>query len=320
MKILANDGISISGAKKLENAGYEVIQTKVAQNQLADYLNQNQIPIILVRSATEIRKDLIDACDLKLIGRGGVGMDNIDVDYALEKGIKVINTPGASSRSVAELVFAHLSGGVRFLHLANREMPLEGEMNFKQLKKAFKGRELKGKTLGILGFGKIGTEVAKIALGIGMHVQIVDSNYKDGETVPLTLEFANGQKITLDIKSVSKENLLKTSDFISLHVPAQKEFIIGEEEIKLMKKSAGLINAARGGVVDEEALDVALAENRLAFAALDVFQAEPNPPVKLLMNPGISLSPHVGGSTDEAQERIGVELADQIIQEFGNQN
>src|SRR5690625_4717095 len=320
MKILANDGISISGAKKLENAGYEVIQTKVAQNQLADYLNQNQIHIILVRSATEIRKDLIDACDLKLIGRGGVGMDNIDVDYALEKGIKVINTPGASSRSVAELVFAHLSGGIRFLHLANREMPLEGEANFKMMKKAFKGRELKDKTLGILGFGKIGREVAKIALGIGMKVLVNDSNFEDNTEIPVELSFFDGQKVTLSVEQVTKETLLKTSDFISLHVPQQKDFIIGKEEIKMMKKSAGLINAARGGVVDEIALDVALAEERLSFAALDVFQAEPNPPIKLLMNPSISLSPHVGGSTAEAQERIGVELADQIIAFFGKQN
>lgn len=320
MKVLANDGISQSGVEKLEGAGFEVIQTKVAQNQLVDYLNEHQIQIILVRSGTEIRKNLIDACDLKLIGRGGVGLDNIDVDYALEKGIKVINTPAASSRSVAELVFAHLSGGVRFLHLANREMPLEGEANFKMMKKAFRGRELKGKTLGILGFGKIGNEVAKIALGIGMKVLVNDPNIEENTESPVELSFFDDQKITLSVKNVDKETLLKTSDFISLHVPAQNDFIIGKEEIKLMKKSAGLINAARGGVVDEIALDIALAEHRLAFAALDVFQREPNPPIKLLMNPSISLSPHVGGSTDEAQERIGVELADQIIAVFGKQN
>jgi len=320
MKVLANDGISQSGVKKLEEAGFEVIQKKVAQNQLVDYLNKHQIQIILVRSGTEIRKDLIDACDLKLIGRGGVGLDNIDVEYAMEKGIKVINTPAASSRSVAELVFAHLSGGIRFLHLANREMPLEGEANFKMMKKAFKGRELKDKTLGILGFGKIGREVAKIALGIGMKVLVNDLNFEDNTEIPVELSFFDGQKVTLSVEQVTKETLLKTSDFISLHVPQQKDFIIGKEEIKMMKKSAGLINAARGGVVDEIALDVALAEERLSFAALDVFQAEPNPPIKLLMNPSISLSPHVGGSTAEAQERIGVELADQIIAFFGKQN
>ncbi len=319
MKILANDGVSQSGVKKLEEAGFEVIQTKVAQNQLENYLNENDIRIILVRSATEIRKDLIDACNLQLIGRGGVGLDNIDVNYALEKGISVINTPAASSRSVAELVFAHLFGGVRFLHQANREMPLEGEANFKKLKKGFKGRELKGKTLGILGFGKIGREVAKIALGIGMKVVINDNNTEENEEVPLELEFAGNQKIKVNVKSVSKENLLKTADFVSLHVPAQKDYVIGAEEIKIMKKSAGLINAARGGVVDEVALDIALDERRLSFAALDVFSAEPKPPVKLLMNPDISLSPHIGGSTDEAQERIGVELADQIIAKFGKQ-
>lgn len=320
MKVLANDGISQSGVQKLEEAGFEVIQTKVAQNQLADYLTKNDIRIILVRSATKVRKDLLDSSPLQLVGRGGVGLDNIDVAYAKEKGVKVINTPAASSRSVGELVFAHLLGAVRNLHLSNREMPLEGEANFKMLKKGYSGNELKGKTLGILGFGRIGRETAKIALGIGMRVITCDPSLKEHETVQVTLSFADHQQIDLPVSVVSKDDLLKTADYVSLHVPAQKDYIIGESELKLMKKSAGLINAARGGVVDEVALDKALAEHRLRFAALDVFENEPKPPVKLLMNPMISLSPHIGGSTAEAQEQIGIELADQIIKHFGSQN
>lgn len=321
MKILANDGVSKSGVEKLEQAGFEVIEKKVAQNQLSQYLNDNQIDIILVRSATQVRKDLIDECEnLKLIGRGGVGLDNIDVDYAKSKGIKVINTPAASSRSVAELVLAHLLGGVRHLNKANREMPLEGESNFKKLKKAYKGRELGGKTMGILGFGRIGHEVAKLALGIGMNVIIHDHDKETDTDLPIEITFANEQKITLKVKVVSKENLLKNADFITLHVPAFKNYIIGDTEIKMMKNSAGLINTSRGGTIDEKAVDVALEKGELAFAALDVFENEPNPPIKLLMNPLISLSPHVGGSTVEAQERIGLELADQIINEFNPKN
>src|SRR5699024_2699673 len=221
MKVLANDGVSESGVKKLEAAGFEVVQKKVAQGQLADYINANDIEIILVRSATKIRKDLIDACpELKLIGRGGVGLDNIDVDYAKNKGMTVINTPAASSRSVAELVFAHLLGSVRHLNKANREMPLEGESNFKMLKKGYKGAELRNKTLGIIGFGRIGKEVAKIALALGMKVIVVD-NDSSGE-LPVELEFADQQKVTLNVQVLTKEEVLKTADFITLHVPAVK--------------------------------------------------------------------------------------------------
>ncbi|MDP5100299.1 MAG: 3-phosphoglycerate dehydrogenase, partial [Nonlabens sp.] len=171
-KVLANDGISKSGVLALEAAGYEVITVNVAQEQLESYINEHQISVLLVRSATTARKELIDACpSLKIIGRGGVGMDNIDVSYAREKGLHVINTPASSSGSVAELVFAHLYGGVRFLYDANRNMPLEGESNFSGLKKAYaKGIELRGKTLGIIGCGRIGQEVARIAVGTGMHV------------------------------------------------------------------------------------------------------------------------------------------------------
>lgn len=312
MKVLANDGISKSGAEKLKNAGFEVIIKKVAQEQLQEFLNKNAISVLLVRSATKVRKDIIDNCiHLKVIGRGGVGMDNIDVEYARSKGIAVINTPSASSSSVAELVFAHLFGGVRKLHDANRNMPLEGDSRFKELKKAYAGgSELRGKTLGIVGFGRIGREVAKIALGIGMKVIASDQNVGEAE---ITLEFYNDQTIKIPIKTEPVEMLIEHSDFITLHVPSQDKPVIGSKEIEKMKDGVGIINAARGGVIDENALLEGLESGKISFAALDTFENEPSPAIKLLMNERVSLSPHIGAATNEAQERIGVELADQII-------
>ena len=311
MKILANDGISQSGIDALEKGGFEVITTTVAQEQLLNYINENDIVALLVRSATTVRKDIIDNCPgLKIIGRGGVGMDNIDVEYAREKGLSVINTPAASSESVAELVFAHLYGGVRFLYQANRNMPLEGETNFKGLKKAYaKGVELKGKTLGVIGFGRIGQATARIALGIGMKVIYFDPFT---ETAAVEVPFFDGQSVTFNLKSQSKEDVLKEADFVTLHVPAQKEYVIGKAEFALMKDGAAIINAARGGVIDEVALVAALESGKLSFAGLDTFENEPKPEIKLLMHDSISLTPHIGAATGEAQDRIGVELANQI--------
>ena len=311
MKILANDGISQSGIDALTKNGFDVITTNVVQEQLAGYINENKVSGLLVRSATTARKELINACPgLKLIGRGGVGMDNIDVDYAKSKGLHVINTPAASSASVAELVFAHLYGGVRFLHNSNRSMPLEGETNFKGLKKAYaKGVELRGKTIGIIGFGRIGQEVAKIGLGIGMNVIAADK-FTDEATVTVTL--FNGQSIAVSIKTESLNQVLEKSDFISLHVPAQKEYVINAGAFSKMKKGAAIVNASRGGVVDEVALIEALESGHLSFAALDTFENEPKPEIKLLMHDKISLTPHIGAATLEAQDRIGEELAAQI--------
>ena len=317
MKILANDGISQSGIDQLAAAGHEVLTTNVAQEQLQDYINKNDIAVLLVRSATTARKELIDNCPgLKIIGRGGVGMDNIDVAYAREKGLQVINTPAASSASVAELVFAHLYGGVRFLYDANRSMPLEGETNFKGLKKAYaKGSELRGKTIGIIGIGRIGQEVAKIAAGVGMKVIAHDSFADKAPTV--SWDLFDGQSISIEIPLVSKEELLKTADFVTIHVPAQTDYVIGTDELEMMKKGAAIVNAARGGVLDEVALVAALASEHISFAALDVFEKEPQPEVVLLMNSKLSLSPHIGAATNEAQDRIGTELAEQIISILG---
>ena len=312
MQVLANDGLDQSGIDGLQKAGFEVITTKVPQEELINYINENQVRTLLVRSATKVRKDIIDACpSLKIIGRGGVGMDNIDVEYAREKGINVINTPAASSASVAELVFAHLFSGCRFLTDSNRKMPVEGDSKFAELKKAYtKGVELRGKTIGIIGFGRIGQEVAKMALGLGMRVLAVD-NF--AEKVNLKVEFFNGQSVDFEIKTQSKEEVLKEADFVTLHVPAQKEFVIGQKEFDLMKNGAALVNCARGGVVDEEALLKALDSGKLAFAGLDVFINEPTPAKSILSHPKISLTPHTGASTNEAQDRIGISLAEQII-------
>lgn len=312
MKVLANDGISQSGIDALTAGGFEVITTKVAQEQLIGYINENDIAVLLVRSATTARKELIDACPgLKIIGRGGVGMDNIDVAYGRDKGLHIINTPGASSASVAELVFAHLYGGVRFLYDANRHMPLDGDSKFKELKKSYAGgSELRGKTLGIIGIGRIGLEVARIALGCGMKV-IASDSLVDETTV--TVNFFDGRSLSFDINTIPISTLLKESDFISLHVPAQKECVIGRAEIEQMKDGAAIINASRGGVVDEVALIDALDSGKISFAGLDVFENEPTPAVKVLMNGNISLSPHIGAATIEAQDRIGIELAEQII-------
>jgi D-3-phosphoglycerate dehydrogenase len=313
MKVLANDGLAKSGIAALGLSGFEVDLTTVAQDQLVDYINTNEIDVILVRSATQVRKDIIDSCpSLKIIGRGGVGMDNIDVEYAREKGLHVINTPAASSHSVGELVFAHLFGMARFLHDSNRNMPLEGDSKFKVLKKSYaKGVELKGKTLGVIGFGRIGQATAKIGLGLGMNVIAFDPFI---DAVNLEIEFFDGQSLFFNINTITKEEVLKQADFVTLHVPAQKEYVISTKEFELMKNEAFLVNAARGGVVDEVALVKALEEGQISKAALDVFENEPTPEIQLLMNPSLSLTPHIGAATGEAQDRIGTELATQIIE------
>ena len=316
MKILANDGISESGKNLLLKNGFEVITENVPQENLIEYIKKNNISVLLVRSATTARKDLIDSCKcLKIIGRGGVGMDNIDVEYARKNGINVINTPAASSASVAELVFSHLYGGVRFLHDSNRNMPLEGDKDFKKLKKSYsKGIELRGKTIGIIGFGRIGQEVAKIALGIGMKIIVSDKFIKDSEII---IKFYDDQKLVFKFQTDPLDHLLKNSDFITLHVPAQKNYVIGKKEFSMIKNGSAVINASRGGVIDEIALLDALNSGKISFAGLDTFEDEPMPKVKILMHPNISLTPHIGAATNEAQDRIGIELADKISEILG---
>lgn len=313
MKVLANDGISRSGIELLEKNGFEVLLTKVAQEQVVSYINKHEIDVLLVRSATKVNKEIIDNCpSLKVIGRGGVGMDNIEVDYARSKGKNVISTPASSSESVAELVFAHLFSGARFLHDSNRTMPLEGDMNFDGLKKAYaNGIELRGKTLGIIGFGRIGKEVARMGLGLGMRVIAADKFIGDAE---IKVDFYNGQFINVKIETEPLEAVLKEADFLTLHVPAQENgYVIDDAEFELMKENVGIINASRGGIINEVALLKALDDNKVLFAGLDVFEQEPTPAVQVLMHPKVSLTPHIGAATVEAQDRIGIELAQQII-------
>ena len=311
MKILANDGISDSGKEKLEEYGFDVDLTKVSQEQLVSYINENEISTILVRSATQVRADIIDNCpSIKIIGRGGVGMDNIDVEYAKSKGINVINTPAASSKSVAELVFSHLFGCVRFLHESNRSMPLEGDTKFKELKKSYaSGTELSGKTLGIIGFGRIGQEVAKIAIGVGMKVIFYD---KFNDQANIKLDFFDGQNLSFKLKSSTFDELLNNSDYITVHIPSSKEYIINSDQFAKMKNGVGLLNLSRGGIINEEELIKNIESGKISFAGIDTFEGEPNPSMKILMNSSVSLTPHIGAATGEAQDRIGVELADKI--------
>jgi D-3-phosphoglycerate dehydrogenase len=312
MKILANDGISQSGIDALGKGGFEVITTKVAQNQLENYINEHTIDAILVRNTTQVRQELIDACpSIKLIGVLGAGIDNIDADYAEDQGLHVINAPEASATAVAELVFAHLFGLARFLHASNREMPLEGDSRFKELKKAYsQGIELKGKTIGIIGFGRIGQAVASIGLGLGMKVIATDEVIR---SAPISVDFFNGQKITINIDTIPKESLLKEADFITLHVFAQEDYVISKKEIEKMKDGVGIINTARGGILHEVDLVMAIESGKVQFAGLDVFETEPTPAVQLLMNPEISLTPNIAAGTKETQDRIGTELAKQIM-------
>lgn len=319
MKVLANDGISNEGKKALETAGFTVITDKVNQEDLIQYVTTHHVEIILVRSATTVRKEVIDACpSIRLVGRGGVGMDNIDVAYAREKGITVINTPAASSQSVAELVMGYLFTGARSLHHSFKNMEND---DFNTLKKRYaKGTELRGKTLLIIGFGRIGQALAAYALGAGMKV--VATNLVE-ETVAISLgELQHIGEVTIPIHATTDMNeYLPIADYISLHVPKQAngEAVIGANEFKLIKQGVAIINASRGGVVDENALLAALDSGKVNFAGLDVFDNEPNPNKALLSHDKIATTPHVGAATLEAQDRIGLELAELIIAEFGIQ-
>lgn len=314
MKILANDGISTQGVEALEKGGFTILTENIPQNDLITEINKQEISGLLVRSATTVRKDLIDACPgLKLIGRGGVGMDNIDVDYARSKGLHVINTPGASSQSVAELVMANLFSLSRGIFHSNRVMPANGNAEFKVLKKKYaKGQELKGKTIGIVGFGRIGQSLASYCLGCGMKVIAIDRKVN---TYHIALPI-NGQSIDITLESVTDLNsVLPTLDYVSLHIPKQANgnAVISQNEIDIMKPGVIVVNAARGGVINEDALIAGIDSGKIRAAALDVFENEPTPRTDILAHEQIASTPHIGAATVEAQSRIGEELAEQII-------
>lgn len=317
-RILANDGIDDSGKAMLEKAGFFVETNKASEGHLIQTINDEAFDVLFVRSATKVTAAVIEACPgLKLIGRAGVGLDNIDLNASKAHGIKVINTPAASSQSVAELVLAHLFSGVRYLQDSNFKMRTEGHEKFASLKKKYgSGIELRGKTLGIIGFGRIGQALARMAAGMGMNVVATDPFITDA-TIQVEIAI-NKTSIPVNIKTVPMQDVLMLSDFISLHVPGKVngKAIIGEREMAMMKPGIGLVNAARGGVIDEDALLHALDTGKVGFAGLDVFENEPTPRVELLHHPAISVSPHIGAATAEAQERIGIELAEQAIEFF----
>ncbi|HLF62690.1 MAG TPA: D-2-hydroxyacid dehydrogenase [Saprospiraceae bacterium] len=312
IRLLANDGIDDIGKSMLEKEGFVIDTARILQEELPVKLPAYQG--IIVRSATEVRKSLIDQCPgLKVIARGGVGLDNIDVEYAQSKGIAVINTPAASSESVAELVFAHILMIARFLHQSNRAMPVSGNTDFTKLKKAYSGGiELKGKTLGIIGFGRIGQALGRIARGFGMHIIAVDPYINVAELSGRTGD-ASGKVV---LHTVPLDEVLHKSDVISLHVPGTGGPLISHAEIEQMKDGVILINAARGGAIDESALLGSLNTGKVFGAGLDVFENEPTPSSEILSHPRISLSPHIGGSTEQAQANIGIELANKIIELF----
>lgn len=316
MKVLANDGISQAGIDALEAAGYTVLTDKIEQGDLINAINEQNIEVLLVRSATTVRQDMIDACPgLKFIGRGGVGMDNIDVQYARDNGRIVANTPGASSQSVAELVMGHLFAISRSLNDSYKNME---NGDFKTLKKKYgKGVELRGKTLAIVGFGRIGQNLAAYALGCGMNV-VASDLFNDPREINVQLGNGLSASTTITPKG-SVHDVLAEADYISLHVPKQADgsAVIGEKEFAMMKDGVRIVNAARGGVIDEDALLAALASGKVAAVGLDVYENEPTPRADLLSHEKIACTPHVGAATVEAQDRIGAELAETIIANFG---
>lgn len=299
-RILVTDGMDKNAVNKLKELGHEVVEQFYEADELKEEIKE--FDCIIVRSATKVREPIIDAAletkKLKLIIRAGVGVDNIDVNYAMERGITVNNTPNASSQSVAELAIGHMFALARHIHISNVTMR-NGEWN----KKAYKGIELSGKTLGLIGFGRIAIETAKRAKALGMNV---------------IYNTRSGKKEGYDeYRYVDMDELLKVSDFISLHIPYIKENgpTLSTDEFEKMKKGVYIINCARGGVVDEEALLEALDSGKVAAAALDVFEEEPTKNERILKHDRISLTPHIGASTKEAQARIGEEIVS-IIKNF----
>ncbi len=298
-KILANDGIDKNAELKLIKLGYQVDIHHYEGEELIQMIKE--VDCIVIRSATKIRKPLIDEAvksgKLKLIIRAGVGIDNIDHVYAKEKNIEVRNTPNSSSDAVAELAIGHMFALARHIYISNVTMR-SGQWN----KKAYVGIELAGKTLGLVGFGRIAQSVAKKAIALGMHVIYNDIM---GESE------ANKQ-----CEFVTKTDLLLQSDFISLHIPFNKETgaYLGEKEFNEMKTGMYIINAARGGVVDENELLKALNTGRVKKAALDVYEDEPTKNIKIFTHDSISLTPHIGAATVEAQARIGLETIDIITE------
>ena len=301
IKILVTDGMDKGAVQTLKDMGNEVTEQFFEPEELKEQVKN--FNLMVVRSATKVRKEIIDSAlqtgNLKLIIRGGVGVDNIDVDYAESKGIKVRNTPKASSSAVAELALGHMFSLARFIGIANATMR-ESKWN----KKQYKGIELSGKTLGLIGFGRIGRQLAKKAKALEMKII-----YND---------ILGPAKDCPEYSFVSLDKLLADSDFISLHVPANKDKspVIDKAEFTKMKDGVYLINCARGSVVNEAALLEALNSGKVAGAGIDVFPEEPPQNLELIRHEKVSVTPHIGASTKEAQKRIGVEIVSIIKENF----
>lgn len=300
IRLLTNDGLESASIEALKTLGVEVVNEHFGQDVLGEKLKE--FDAIVIRSATKLTADVFEAeagGNLKLAIRAGVGIDNIDIPAAESKGVTVRNTPFASSDSVAELAIGHMFALARFIAISNYTMR-NGEWN----KKKYQGTEIAGKTLGIVGMGRIGQSLAKKATALGMKV------------VYYTIE---GKHDDLEYDFVSFEEVLKTSDYISLHVPYDKAAgsLIGKKELEAMKNTAHLINCARGKVVDEAALIEALDNGEIAGAGIDVFEEEPTKNEKLVNHAKVSVTPHIGAATDEAQTRIGEEVVS-VIKEFFN--
>lgn len=301
IRILVTDGMDKSAVKSLVDAGFEVVEQFYEVEELKEKVKE--FDALVVRSATKVRKEIIDAAietkRLKLVVRAGVGVDNIDVNYAMEHGVQVMNTPNASSDSVAELAIAHMFALARHIHIANVTMR-EGKWN----KKQYKGIELNGRTLGLIGFGRIAKSVARKASALGMNVIYTD-------------KFGSMEGYD-QFTFVTLDELLAKSDFISIHIPFNKEVgaILKEEQFDKMKDGAYLVHTARGGVVCEKALIKALDSDKVAAAAIDVFEEEPTRNEELYTHPKVSLTPHIGASTKEAQARIGLEVIEVITKFF----
>ena len=302
MRILVTDGMDKDALQTLKNNGHEVVEQFYAPEELGAALKE--FDAVVVRSATKVRANHIDEAKggkLKLIIRGGVGVDNIDVKYAEAAGIPVKNTPRASSQSVAELAMAHMFACARFVSIAGHTMRED-----KWEKKAYgKGIELQGKTLGIVGFGRIGQHLGVMAKAIGMNVIAEDIFH-----IP-------GIEEKLGIPYVELDELLAKSDFISVHAPAvDGGALINAETIAKMKDGVTIINTSRGTNVDEAALLAGLESGKVRSAGLDVYANEPATNKALYSHPMVSCTPHIGAATKEAQKRIGTEIVE-IIESFG---
>ena len=312
MKILANEGLSTEATAILIEKNIDVITNKVAQEQLIPFINSNNIDVLIVRNATKIRLNLLLECPtLKVICKGGNKLEK-EIELQISaSGKELVYAEESTAVAIAEMVFAHLFSCARMLYDANRLMPLEGDSNFESLQKGFaSGQELRGKTLGIIGFNASGKEVAKYATALGMRVLISDSTAENPE---VTVDFYSGQTVSVTLEDVERNVLLANADYISLHIDEQEDYVISKADFDLMKDGVGIINCAFGRALNEVDLIAALEEEKVLFAGIDRFEEEPNPAIQVLMHPQISLSPNIARSSIEVQERADLEFAKVLL-------